>query len=72
MWIPQDNSVDFSQRTAPQELDDDDAERAAEIMQKPVSISQVQAILKKYLSDEAKAPAVNYPLPTGQTINVLP
>ena len=45
---------------------------AAEIMQKPISISQVQAILKKYLSDEAKVPEVNYPLPEGQTINIVP
>jgi hypothetical protein len=41
-------------------------------MQKPMSISQIQAILKKYLSDEAKAPTVNHPLPAGQTINIVP
>jgi len=45
---------------------------AAEIMQKPVSISQVQAILKKYLSDEAKVPTVDYPLPGKPTINIVP
>jgi CheY-like chemotaxis protein len=45
---------------------------AAEIMQKPISISQVKAILKKYLSGEAKTLSVNYPLPAGQPINIVP
>jgi CheY-like chemotaxis protein len=45
---------------------------AAEIMQKPISISQIQIMLKRYLSDEAKAPTVNYPSCAGQTIHIAP
>jgi CheY-like chemotaxis protein len=45
---------------------------AAEVMHKPISITQIQKMLKKYLSGEANASTANYPLCAGQTINIAP
>lgn len=39
---------------------------AAEIIHKPISITDIQTILKKYLSTSAQAPNISYPLTAGQ------
>ena len=45
---------------------------ALQLLQKPISITEIDAVLKKYLSAEAKVPIAHNPLTKDQTIRTAP